>query len=858
MYDRRIIAFLLIIVLVINSAIILFNKNYIVNSSIERNGEPSSPQSITSEEELLEFITQKININLNNSDDYYLIYLSGRTLKINSTSIPEILGEKPSDVCFLAYVNGKWEIVPFTIVQYMKFKNVKKAFWGSSQTINEDSVIILKMPTYVPKIENPLNNTPPQARGAKKWLWVWVSLPGSKFKYPILYAEKSKNIAEICGSIPYTYSGAPVKGIAKIQLVNTPWPIIWAQEHNISIPFDLFKQIVSIKRGVVSISYNMSWNQPLPDGGGGGGGTLGYVIFSMPIIEPSNENRWIPINITLDSNNPSRTIYLHPFSYNQHDGVKQSNKAWFKIKLTIIPKYNPNDEDVHFSTLYITMYPGTSYSQEKSVDIASVFGAGVPVSISFSTPAQYPYGSHDPNIPFKFEILSGNWTLDIQVTYYLKWENYTEYLPSNKNKVLYKGYFSPISPAPPQAGLSGTIATLVIPAGSSISDANLSTFVFSPISSTAIFSDKNINSSQYYFRVKFGLELPNGFPGGWFIFHPGSLGTCVKNLPAVTDQYMIYYTVTCIFNDIDLNQLSYYFNTDYNLFNITIISYQTVDDNLQIDLKIEDNLFKKINFTSIPIVDVPWSTGFIPTPILNYGEFWYNLSAISLERYNEIQNPILKLAGFKRSSGFNIKSSIFHDGTLFIDISSSGYNYLNSIFGYSNVGKMDSIYLHITINPIRNYEPVCTDTESIRVYGIHEEGTFHQELEKHLNIIKEILSWTNSARKILNYFSYTVNIAYYFIKYKSVDDVQISCNIVDRQTDPKAVYIISAENFGWDPDGFADTLTVYMPEVLFHNQPYAPQCGTIMISGRVSTINIGSFDLAEFGTEEPQYYCKTG
>ena len=111
-------------------------------------------------------VIKRLNLNISNPVIRYNLYYSGRVLRFKASDIHELIGISPRDILFGYYYNGTWRYLLMRVYNEKIVTNVT-IIYMTPEKIDQDTIIEIKLPRYMPIEVDHTRIIPPFARGAK-------------------------------------------------------------------------------------------------------------------------------------------------------------------------------------------------------------------------------------------------------------------------------------------------------------------------------------------------------------------------------------------------------------------------------------------------------------------------------------------------------------------------------------------------------------------------------------------------------------------------------------------------------------------------------------------------------------------
>lgn len=772
----------------------------------------ASPATLETAGELLGLAEDALPSSLDPSQAFYLVNLSGRVAVIDAGSIPALRGLHVGDFCILAYVNGSWVDVPFTVYdKRVQPPGSRVVLYETPQTIGPGTRIALKLPTLPPTVVDPLRDPPPQARGAARWGWLTVSPPGSKYSYPLLVAAGSPQVRRTCGEYPFRYTYNSLDRIDWLEAPEAPWPLEHAVEAGYRVSEGAIADLLRPIRVDARLSGghglgSESIGRPLPDGGGGGGGAEEATVvmvetLAVRVLE-GNATTWseLALNVT-----PGSPQLFHVYPYSPNGGVDPGDIVWTKVEVVLYPRPLGGYDGV--SVVLLSMYPESPYEVTRTATVSPYTA-----SLSFTfTPPQSPYGSSDDSIPFKVSVYDGEWEFTVRVRVHYRWSNYQSYLPSRVTHPLSLYIFRE-----PYTSDAGGLAALLLQSGATNSSAAFPVAIPGDVAIVREPGDPTAPAVTATLRVR----LPPGFPGGNLTVQVPGFWPCSKSLPSTgetSDEVVVSCVLVCVPEETLLPAYSRGASIGWALLELSEPMSQSGTVYIDLVPGTDDGRLDLRGLPLVPITHPDASESYgnvILTPIVDY----YDPSKFSdktILRLSELWNEYARTGAAARWSPLlltvsqrlgNLYSTIaLHPWSMELDLGSSVY------YG---AGRLTDFTLNLTISGPN----ACSGgTGDIDVYGLSSEGGTLEALAGYLHIARKIVDYASKVVDSLKSVARVLNLVELATRYKSIVDVTTG-----RTCDGagKLYLSVAAANSGWWPDGFNDVVSIRFYDAL--PESYSP------------------------------------
>ncbi len=790
---------------------------------------------INSKEELLQYILKRYP----NTTDYQL-YVSGKTIKIPAYRLPFLIGKNTSNICILAYINGKWWQLPFTFSEgpeiTQKVNNRAFVIRNLPRSITKDTIVLIKMPEEQPTITNPMKNTPPQARGAKEWHWIYVKPGESRYSYPIFIALNSPQIQLVCGSTPNLYSsGYTLAG--ELKGPGVPWLLkIALNDKNISVDLKVIKDIMKPVEIYIDQKLTTKYGPPhnyLPDGGGGSYVEKAYIslLFTPKELVSSGNKKYFEDLIMHLSGGESKTFSLK--LYSPYTNIPDYNITFKKLIITLYGKISDeNSYDV--STFDIILYPNTQYQKTYSITLISMFGYGDFNQIIYDPESDEPYRVPlipPGEIPVKVRLRDNTdkeWILSAKVEAIAELVNYKNYIPNDiYGEFKYKLMECARIPCY-ETGYRYPIRVIISSGQSNSSHINLYSGL--PIE-VALFNNEDNFNSYLSFNLSFTLKLPPGFPGGSFNMSISDIGTCEKSIESNPSVNYAYVSKTCKFT-IKTNKFVDILSKPYSIIDIWIKVPSSNHPLYVVNIYLQNSDY--IAFKNLPYIKIPYtSSEFFLTPLMNYSSNSDYLG-VPIMRETVETNKHGIVSNYLR--WIDLKWSLASHSYLLINFAISPTEPFFEM-NNSDAGNLESFEITVEWDGTGDCVNPSVETKAIVKSNTMFENIDWSTLQEIINWVSATTSWLSTKVKIIGFLSSSLSIANLVLDYKDLTkiDIQKSCYSQGTPGGYTRAYIkISGDEEGWDPSEFANSIDIYINNFVFNG----PHC-----------VNVKQFTL-KFVTED--------
>ncbi len=801
MYNARIIIFLIIIVLG------LFY--YIEYTPVTKSGQIE----VSTESQLIEVLKQRYP----DATDYQL-YVSGRTIRINVSDLPFLAGKNPSNVCILAYIGGHWDNLPFTfsdgdeIVYEEQYRTY--VVRHVPEEISERTILFVQMPGSEPTYTNPLENVPPQARGAKEWYWIWVKTSETRKSYPILVAIDSPQIREMCGTTAKLY--AESDGIAgELNGQGVPWVLEASMKNNdIVVSPNALKELFKPKPGIIDTGVSSNYGPPrniLPDGGGGGEPSSKYILMVTTPKEVVVSDGWsIPQDVLFQLSSGEERTYTLKINSPNYTEIRNQDISITRIIIMVYGKIN--DPDAYgVAGLDIALYPGTEYEQTKTKTLWSVFGYGEYGIIIFTPPQNSPYELpllSPGEIPLKIALASDSnkeWTVSLKIMVKVKLDNFENYINDEIiGSLKYQFYDCAYEPCSNTA--SQYPVRLIVSPGNS--EGNITLYTGTP-TDIAI-----VESIQSYYEditlpFTYVVKIPPGYYGGLFSVDLAGIGYCQNTLPGNPGSTYEYVTLNCNIT-VGRGELIDFFVKPYGLLTITITSSTSNHPFYLFEIYGSSRI---IEFSNLPYIKLPYTTTqYFITPIVAYNKISDNYLSKPIVREVQEVNKHGVINNLNR--WLDIRWTLGSHTYMLINFGLSPTGSFNDRNNY-DAGDLESFTVIVSWSG----QGSCIDP-MVRTRAIIESTSpfSNADLNELFNWINSISSWLNTKSRIAGLVSSGLSIVNLVLDYKDLTEVTVEkwCTGSGVPGGSASAYVrVSGEEAGWNPSELADSIDIYIDNYVF-------------------------------------------
>jgi hypothetical protein len=780
-------------------------------------------------------------------EGYYLLNVSGRILQFRASSLPGLVGRRVGSFCFLAYVRGRWVRLPFTVYSSRNIIHSRRGdliVYTIPERVGPRDVVAVKMPMYMPEAVDPTLHTPPEARGARAWGYVYLAPRGAPYTYPVLLVADTPRIRETCGGTPYRYGQNFANAIDWLEAApDVPWLFQEAQRRGMEPSLDAILDYETPLPARVNTSLQAGWlrpPRPLPDGGGGTSPETAIIDYvaspSRKVETQSGPATWEDVVLEVDPDNPA-TINLYPYSPSA--GIEQGDVLWTTLAVTLIAK--PKDGTVAASAT-LKIFPGTSDEVSRTVELYS-FGETAVATAYFDPPESYV--SFASVVPLEVSVSQGSWEIVLLVRYMFKLYNYEDYIPS---KAVYPALFSPLTPSGRGYESYDRIAFFYIPYGER-SDAQA--FPIAGPSQVALIERVGLDNVSVPFQVSFQASLPAGFPGGNItLILPGSAPCTVHLDPTDTPEDEDF---TCIVNTEPLTALLPAFDdpTRFGVLNLTLDEPNNNPNHepIMVEVKIHGYHYPYV-LNAIPILSVhhPNATESydkeIMSPIANYNSL--DVSTQAVARLDAFLNPHKYTSDAYRWAALHLRVSA-RGSNVYAEFSVEPIEMSDWINNYFGVGKID--FFNATV--ILSGPGATNGGGDIIVKGLSSQGSLPSALEGYLHIARTVVSFAARVIGSLKRFSDVLGAITLALKYKNI--VSVSTGI--SYSGSTIAAWAGAVNSGWAPDGFQNDIVIR-----FYDLNAIPDCeaklDSYLIVGTESTSQLALFPSLGYWSVEDPTVCR--
>ncbi len=461
-------------------------------------------------ESIINDIIKRKRLNISDPRIKYSLCYGGRIVRFKASLLRDIHGISPREIVF-AYFDGKqWNLLPTRIYNRVVKSNLT-TIYVLPHTINDNTVIELKLPSKYPLYTDPHINIPEFARTAECRLAKLIEKRSNNvLGYIYLFMGKVivNSIENHILFSTYDYSNIN----EYFEAVENPPILRYMREIGYSdkiikaVRNKLLSKTIDIGRDP-ELGIEITWVPPIPDSGYGG---QPYLIPNLLELRPQPLYSMVEYDYNFTSTELSHVFNI----YVVDPSISSNSLKWKSITLTIIIGREPSD-DVE-RTLEIRMWsPDNSYSYSRTYSIV-----GDEINIIQFTYLPSAYGVSYKNMYVELSIdkvnNSARWGFRLHPLVYIWWD--TEDLEDLAKPVslypivdsVFNTYFGPDT--------AERVSGIFIQPFQLLSVPNPTQFIDFTIKAQIISTTYSSNAPNYIYPVTISIDF-------------GGIATCTLSLP---------------------------------------------------------------------------------------------------------------------------------------------------------------------------------------------------------------------------------------------------------------------------------------------------------------------------------------